>query len=257
MAEDPETKQMDTDKSEPKPEPESEPETTSNTPTSGGGGGDSPTPNHHEVVQEVTPPALPLEWTKMSEVASDHAMPIRYPSDVCDYSELKDNDEATYLEIVGTAGQKITHMGKDLYRTLNPSLTHLIFRSHMISKMEGIKDFRNLELLELYDNQIEYLEELGEDEEDGDRNEDEDEDEDENEDVDVDVDHDDGDDVKHKNDKDKSACKSGNAGTSLKVLDMSYNSIRDMAPVRFCPNLVDLCKFKVFAVLILIFVLSI
>lgn len=161
----------------------------------------------------ATPPALPLDWTKINEeaIADHHARPIRYPSDVCDYSHIRNNEEETYLEIVGTAGQKITNMGKDLYRTVgNPSLTHLILRSHVISKMEGIKDFKNLELLELYDNQIEYLEELGDD------------------------DNEDDGDEKNPNSGSK------NAGTSLKILDMSYNAIRDMEPVRFCPNLVEL-----------------
>lgn len=31
-------------------------------------------------------------------------------------------------------------------------------------------------------------------------------------------------------------------GPSLRVLDMSYNSIRDMSPVKLCPNLQELCK---------------
>lgn len=35
----------------------------------------------------------------------------------------------------------------------------------------------------------------------------------------------------------------GTPGTSLTVLDMSYNVIRDMKPVEFCPNLTELCKY--------------
>jgi Leucine-rich repeat (LRR) protein len=31
-------------------------------------------------------------------------------------------------------------------------------------------------------------------------------------------------------------------GPSLRVLDMSYNEIRDMAPVALCANLQELCK---------------
>jgi len=139
---------------------------------------------------------LPLDWTKLND-GSDQR-PIRYPSDVMEYSN---GPEETYLEIIGTAGQKITHMGKDFYRTCCPNLTHLILRSHLISKMEGIREFRNLELLELYDNQVEDLEQLGNDD-----------------------------------------SEEQDAGATVKTLDMSYNSIRDMEPVRFCPNLVDLCK---------------
>ena len=139
---------------------------------------------------------LPLEWTQLND--GSNLPPVRYPSDVMEYSN---DPEETYLEISGTAGQKITKMGNDLYRTCSPNLTHLIFRSHLITKMEGIKQFRHLELLELYDNQVEYLEELGDDE-----------------------------------------SEEQDAGTTLKTLDMSYNVIRDMDPVRFCPNLVEVCE---------------
>eukprot|EP00554_Chaetoceros_debilis_P003716 CAMPEP_0194086696 /NCGR_PEP_ID=MMETSP0149-20130528/22094_1 /TAXON_ID=122233 /ORGANISM="Chaetoceros debilis, Strain MM31A-1" /LENGTH=420 /DNA_ID=CAMNT_0038769837 /DNA_START=80 /DNA_END=1342 /DNA_ORIENTATION=- len=152
-------------------------------------------------VTVTTPADLPLDWTKLSEGAPV-SKDIRYPSDVCDYTHLKDSNEETYLEIIGTAGQKITNMGKDFYRTCNPNTTHVVLRSHLISKMEGIKDFRNLETLELYDNQISYLEELGSDEDGEDETE--------------------------------------NAGASLKTLDMSYNVIREMEPVKFCSNLVEL-----------------
>lgn len=34
----------------------------------------------------------------------------------------------------------------------------------------------------------------------------------------------------------------GAPGSTIQVLDMSYNVIRDMTPVQVCPNLVDLCK---------------
>jgi len=67
--------------------------------------------------------------------------------------------------------------------------------------MEGIRAFKDLQVLELYDNQVENLDELGDDE-----------------------------------------SEEQNAGETIKTLDMSYNVIRDMGPVRFCPNLVDLCK---------------
>jgi Leucine-rich repeat (LRR) protein len=35
----------------------------------------------------------------------------------------------------------------------------------------------------------------------------------------------------------------GAPGMSLTTLDMSYNAIRDMQPVEFCPNLTELCKW--------------
>lgn len=143
----------------------------------------------HAVVSE-----LPMEWTQLGEGAKN-VRPVRYPLDVYEYSNEPDE---TYLEIVGTAGMKITNMGKDLYRTCNPNLTHLIFRSHLIKKMEGIRDFRHLEVLELYDNQVESLDELGDDTEEP------------------------------------------NVGETIKTLDMSYNVIRSMEEVRFCPNLVQL-----------------
>lgn len=34
----------------------------------------------------------------------------------------------------------------------------------------------------------------------------------------------------------------GKPGITLRVLDMSYNAIREMDPVSFCPNLQELCK---------------
>lgn len=142
--------------------------------------------------------SLPLDWTNIGGNITHEVKgrEIRYPLDCMDYSN---NPEETYLEIIGTAGLKITHMGKDLNKTCSPNLTHLILRSHLIAKMEGLKGFQTLELLELYDNQIEYLEQLGNDDP-----------------------------------------EERNMGESLKVLDMSYNVIRSMEPVRFCPNLTEL-----------------
>jgi len=144
----------------------------------------------------VIPPELPLEWTKLGEqVDSSNSHPIRYPSDVMEFDVDQD-----YLEIIGTSGQKITHMGKDLMKQVSPSITHLIFRSHLITRMEGIKGLNKLEVLELYDNQVESLEELVDEDEE----------------------------------------QSNWTGFNLKTLDMSYNVIRDMDPVKFCPNVVEL-----------------
>ena len=112
----------------------------------------------------VTPPTLPMDWTQMGGGSEQEKIQerIRSPSDVMDIS----NDPSeTYLEAIGTAGLKITNMGKDLYKFVSPNLTHLIFRSHLIRKIEGLKGLVNIELLELYDNQIEYLEGLDADDE--------------------------------------------------------------------------------------------
>lgn len=158
------------------------------------------TNNEETTITKATPPPLPLDWTKIAPDAED-LPPIRYPSDVMEFSK-----DDTYLEIIGTAGQKITHMGKDLMKQISPDITHLIFRSHLIHKMEGIRGLNKLELLELYDNQVEYLEEL---EGDGDSN---------------------------------GEGEGKGTGFNLTTLDMSYNVIRSMEPVQFCPNLVELCK---------------
>ena len=98
---------------------------------------------------------LPLDWTKMAATSvSDH---IRYPLDVACLEDLQEE----YVFLVGTHGVKITHIGPDLYQKVGPNVKHLILRSHLIHKMEGLsKGFQSLELLELYDNQIEHLSDL-------------------------------------------------------------------------------------------------
>lgn len=131
---------------------------------------------------------LPLDWTKLG-VRADEAMPLRYPHDV---AEILPTD--VDICVVGTAGQKITQIPPDFSKQCNPELETLVLRSHLISKMQGLEGFLKLELLELYDNQVQALE-----------------------------------------------CLEG-PGPNLRVLDMSYNSIRDMGPVRLCANLQELCK---------------
>jgi Leucine-rich repeat (LRR) protein len=88
---------------------------------------------------------------------------IRYPLDVAE--DLWD-DAVAYNEIclVGTAGQKITHVGNDFSTSreaqgARKTLKKLIFRSQLITNMDGdgLKGFEALELLELYDNQIPAL----------------------------------------------------------------------------------------------------
>jgi hypothetical protein len=144
-----------------------------------------------EAPRNVQVQGLPLDWTQLSSGAAERA--IRYPSDVAEIDVTDDE-----LCIVGTAGQKITNMGPDFSTTMNSNLRRLILRSHVIRKIEGLQNFACLELLELYDNQVESL----------------------------------------------SSCldsNEGRPGATLLVLDMSYNSIRDMEPVALCPNLQELC----------------
>jgi len=161
--------------------------------------------NTESAALTATPPEMPIEWTKLGGDTSSNSRPIRYPSDVM---EISADPEETYLEIIGTAGQKITHMGKDLDRLCSPNLTHLIFRSHLITKMEGYSNFQKLELLELYDNSIEALDGL---------------------------------DARNDELTDSGGEKDvGCVGDTLQTLDMSYNVIRDMNPVKLCPNLVEL-----------------
>ena len=145
--------------------------------------------NPNVAVQQVQVQGLPLDWTQLGTTPGDD-LPIRYPNQV---AEIDVND--TELCIVGTAGQKITVMGNNFGSTVNPNLTQLILRSHLIRKMEGLENLDKLQLLELYDNQVEAL-----------------------------------------------ACLE-TPGKTLKTLDMSYNVIRDMAPVSLCPNLQELCTY--------------
>jgi protein phosphatase 1 regulatory subunit 7 len=136
------------------------------------------------------------------------------------------------LVIVGTAGQKITRIGADLPKRCHPHLKSLVLRSHLIQTMDPcLQQFRELETLELYDNMIEDLQYLGP--------------------------------TNHSSlaaieNNDTSANEEvaassatatsptdqvitlGPPGNTLKILDMSYNAIRDMAPVAYCPHLVEL-----------------
>lgn len=135
---------------------------------------------------------LTMDWTQMG-VTADEALPLRYPHDVSDWSP-----DDVEICVVGTAGQKITALGDDFApksRLTNPKLEKLILRSHMIKTMDGLGHLTQLQLLELYDNMVQSLDEeslLG-------------------------------------------------CGPSLKTLDMSFNAIRDMEPVRLCTgNLTEL-----------------
>ncbi|KAL7554196.1 hypothetical protein ACHAWF_018627 [Thalassiosira exigua] len=158
---------------------------------------------------------LPLDWTALG--CDEPPIPIRHPWDVADLhpSDSTDLD----VTIVGTHGHKITRMGPDLSQRVHPDLERLVLRSHLIRTMEGVAGLK-LELLELYDNMVDELRELdgkaagkaakkaggrGEAEREAER-----EGEDEN-----DEEEDDGSDY---------------PGKSLRVLDVSYNAVRDMRP---------------------------
>jgi hypothetical protein len=143
--------------------------------------------------------SLPLEWTQLANPNSSQSPTntIRYPWDVLALPTQDTTMDS--LEIVGTSGQKVTRMGTDLSARY-PNLESLVLRSHLIRTMDGLGEFRKLEVLELYDNMIDELRELNCGEE-------------------------------------------GHVpGKTLRVLDISYNVIRDMGPVEFCPNLQELCK---------------
>lgn len=154
------------------------------------------------------PPELPVEWANIQNRSNLFSSIIRFPTDV---AELSKDPAETDLTIVGTSGLKITMIGNDLSTLCSPNLTSLILRSHLISKMEGLRGFKKLETLELYDNQIEYLDGLGDGHLD--------------------------DNIDKYNDTDQERLL---PGITIKVLDMSYNVIRDMEPVRACCNLVEL-----------------
>ena len=175
---------------------------------------------------------LPLDWTRLNECNNDsnnnpsnnNSSVIRYPWDVADI-DIAD----TNLTLVGTSGQKITRMGSNLHEHVSPNLTHLVLRSHLIRTMEGLRTMEHLELLELYDNMIDELREL-------------------------DVVHRGheiaaeavGEDVQEDGNSPKSSSKDkielALPRTKLRVLDISYNVIRDMGPIALCPNLQELCK---------------
>jgi Leucine-rich repeat (LRR) protein len=154
-------------------------------------GNDDKEGNANEGTNDTTNHELPLEWAQLGSTAQEAARPIRYITDVAEISP-----QDLEICIVGTAGQKITHMGKDFSKHVSPQLTQLILRSHLIKVMEGLQGLEQLELLELYDNQVEAL-----------------------------------------------ACLES-CGPNLRVLDMSYNVIRDMQPVHLCQNLQELCTYR-------------
>ncbi len=138
--------------------------------------------------------SAPLEmgWTQLGATADD-LLPLRYPHDVADWTA---DDVEIY--VVGTAGQKITALGDDFTtrsRLTNPKLERLVLRSHLIKSMDNLGDLTQLQLLELYDNMVQTLDEDS-----------------------------------------LRGC-----GPSLRTLDMSFNAIRDMEPVRLCTgNLTEL-----------------
>lgn len=214
---------------------------------------------------------LPLDWTRLSTAIDcwsspppppsssttskrTHAPPPkRYPQDVVP-SDTFSSTQTTYIEIVGTAGQKITEIGSTFHTLVNAKETsHLILRSHLIQSMKGIQYFPNLYLLELYDNHIEVLEELGPPDEEDEtlkiqQNKKDDEDKGKDE---TDETQEQGDETLMKQSHTASisnipirnnqyniiqSCTSW-PGKSIHTLDLSYNSIRSMESIQYCVNL--------------------
>lgn len=103
----------------------------------------------------VTAP-LPLDWTRINKERETEEKVVRYPWTVSDI-DIEDDE----LCIVGTAGKKVTNMGK-LGEHCNLKLKKLILRSNLVKTMEGLGDFEELELLELYDNMVDALSALDE-----------------------------------------------------------------------------------------------
>jgi Leucine-rich repeat (LRR) protein len=97
-----------------------------------------------------------MGWTQLG-VGADDVLPLRYPHDVTDWTV-----EETEIYVVGTAGQKITTLGEDFTiksKLTNPKLERLILRSHLIRSMDNLADLTQLQLLELYDNMVQTLDE--------------------------------------------------------------------------------------------------
>ena len=214
---------------------------------------EAPPPPQQRTTAVLSPP-LPLDWTQGAslfcpEAAANNSRDeggavVRYPWDVVttDYHHGgNDNADADWLRhetrvtLVGTAGRKITHMGRDLHARLSPDITHLVLRSHLIRKMEGGMDkLLELRVLELYDNQIDELNffdaataatttttttTVAND--------------------DTTTDY------ERRYQPPPSIDLGSSSGMyfrNLKVLDISYNVIRDMGPLVCCTNLRELCK---------------
>ncbi|GMI01012.1 hypothetical protein TrST_g5462 [Triparma strigata] len=99
---------------------------------------------------------LPLDWTRIGkdcEEEDEHA--IRLPIDVVPEDAFDPDDD--HLAIIGTSGKKVTKIGG----LEGLKLRIICLRSHLIEKMEGLEGHsETLEQLELYDNQINPLEQL-------------------------------------------------------------------------------------------------
>lgn len=222
---------------------------------------------HDQLSQQEPPPqALPLHWTKLgaqqplapeapSGAPEQVATAARYPQDVVDI----DPDELE-LVVVGTAGQKITAMGERLSELMHPQLESLVLRSHLIRSIQGIQDLTSLELLELYDNQVASLDGLALVQAHTEKG------------VSMNMTQeacpsadgraaDFGAHVPPLDQDDDTQVETGAVTTSsstvafsllaprhkLRVLDMSYNVIRDMSPIEYCPNLQELCTLRCFS----------
>ena len=158
-------------------------------------------------IGSTTVTGLPLDWTQMGATA-DESMPLRYPHDVAEWSV-----EDLEISVVGTAGQKITVLGNDFDVTTATSTTTSKNKATignitnpdlqvLILRSHLIKEMKGLAGL----TKLETLELY--------------------------------DNMVQSLDEDSLR----GCGPSLKVLDMSYNSIRDMTPVSLCSpvNLTEL-----------------
>ena len=158
-------------------------------------------------IGSTTVTGLPLDWTQMGATA-DESIPLRYPHDVAEWSV-----EDLEISVVGTAGQKITVLGNDFDVTTATSTTTSKNKATignitnpdlqvLILRSHLIKEMKGLAGL----TKLETLELY--------------------------------DNMVQSLDEDSLR----GCGPSLKVLDMSYNSIRDMSPVSLCSpvNLTEL-----------------
>eukprot|EP00934_Nitzschia_sp_Nitz4_P000857 Nitzschia sp. Nitz4//scaffold180_size44305//2689//4167//NITZ4_007232-RA/size44305-processed-gene-0.8-mRNA-1//1//CDS//3329539446//857//frame0 len=111
--------------------------------------------NNNTRTATVDMSTLPLDWTQLAnnpDGTPAQPPPMRFPHDVAEISP-----EDLDICVVGTAGQKITHLNNDFSRQCNPQLETLVLRSHLLTKMTGLDGLTQLRVLEFYDNQIQEL----------------------------------------------------------------------------------------------------
>lgn len=150
-------------------------------------------------IGSTTITGMPLDWTKMG-VCADESIPLRYPHDVTEWSV-----EDTEISVVGTAGQKITVLGTDFETSSEEEGREQVSNAPnrtnpnlktLILRSHLIKDMSGLGSLKHLET-LELYDNM----------------------------------VQSLNEESLMGC-----GQSLHVLDMSYNAIRDMGPVRHCSS---------------------